>query len=419
MVEGDGMADAGAARSIVIVGAGECGTRAALALREAGFSGRVVLVGAETHMPYERPPLSKDAMVAGVPLSKAVAGADGLAAGIDFRRGVAAVAIERAERAVVLADGTRVAYDRLLLATGARPRTLALAGAEGPRVATLRTLDDAARIRAALGPGRRLAVVGGGFIGLELAASARKIGSEVSVLEAAPRLLGRGVPAAVAAVVAERHRAAGVVVRCGVAVAGIGAEGVRLEGGETVAADLVVVGVGAMPNVELAEAAGLGVANGIAVDATLATDDPAILAAGDCCSFPLALYGGRRVRLESWRSAQEQGALAARNLLGANEKVSAVPWFWSDQYDLSLQVAGLAEGAETLVRREGRDGAFVLFHLAPDGRLLAASGIGTGNAVAKDIRLAEMMIARRARPDPRALADPGVNLKRLLAAEAA
>ena len=354
----------------------------------AGLSGRVVLVGAETHVPYERPPLSKDAMVAGLPLSKAVAGADGLAEGIDFRRGVAAVAIERAERAVVLADGTRVAYDRLLLATGARPRMLALAGAEGPGVATLRTLDDAARIRAALGPGRRLAVVGGGFIGLELAASARKIGSEVSVLEAAPRLLGAGCRRRW-----RRWSPSGIGRRgwwcaAGWQVAGIGAEGVRLEGGETVAADLVVVGVGAMPNVELAEAAGLGVANGIAVDATLATDDPAILAAGDCCSFPLALYGGRRVRLESWRSAQEQGALAARNLLGANEKVSAVPWFWSDQYDLSLQVAGLAEGAETLVRREGRDGAFVLFHLAPDGRLLAASGIGPGNAVAKEIRLA-------------------------------
>jgi 3-phenylpropionate/trans-cinnamate dioxygenase ferredoxin reductase subunit len=179
-------------------------------------------------------------------------------------------------------------------------------------------------------------------------------------------------------------------------------------------ADLVVVGIGALPNTELAVAAGLAIDNGIAVDATLATSDPDIFAAGDCCSFPQPLYDDRRVRLESWRSAQEQGTLAARNMLGSAEPVSGVPWFWSDQHDLSLQIAGLAEGAVTHVHRALKDGAFVLFHLGPDGRLLAASGIGAGNAVAKDIRLAEMLIARRAHPDPAALADPVVNLKRLL-----
>ena len=155
-----------------------------------------------------------------------------------------------------------------------------------------------------------------------------------------------------------------------------------------------------MPNTELAASAGLALDNGIAVDATLATSDPAIFAAGDCCSFPQPIYDHRRVRLESWRSAQELGTLAARNMLGAAEPISAVPWFWSDQYDLSMQIAGLATEPRPHVRRDLRDGAFVLFHLAPDGRLLAASGIGPGNAVAKDIRLAEMMIARRAASRP-------------------
>ncbi|MFO1144307.1 MAG: FAD-dependent oxidoreductase [Amaricoccus sp.] len=399
---------------MVIIGAGECGTRAALALREAGYDGPVTLIGSEPHGPYERPPLSKDTMVAEAIAPKGISGADGIAAaGIDFRPGATAAAIERAERAVVLADGTRLAYERLLIATGARARRLPLPGADGSNVAVLRDLDDAARIRAALGKGRRLAVVGGGFIGLELAASARKRGTAVTVIEALPRLLTRGVPAEIAAALEERHRAEGVAFVFDARIDAITEDGVALADGTKIPADLVVVGIGAAPDTALAEAAGLALDNGIAVDASLATQDRSIFAAGDCCSFLHPHYDHRRVRLESWRSAQEQGTLAARNMLGHGESVTAVPWFWSDQYDLTLQIAGLAAGAETHVRRELANG-FVLFHLARDGRLLAASGIGTGNAVAKDIRLAEMLIARGARPDPAALADAGVNLKKLL-----
>jgi 3-phenylpropionate/trans-cinnamate dioxygenase ferredoxin reductase subunit len=399
---------------MVIIGAGECGARAALALREAGYDGSVTLIGAEPHLPYERPPLSKDALVAAAPTPKPVAGAERLAeAGIDFRPSSAATAIDRAARRVRCADGD-IPYARLLLATGARPR--ALPGAAGPHIAMLRTLEDAARIRAALGPGRRLAVIGGGFIGLELAASARRLGAEVAVVEALPRLLARGVPAAIAAHLEARHAAEGVNVRCGAPVAEITATGVALADGSVVPADLVVVGIGAVPITDLAAETGLAIDNGVAVDATLATSDPDVFAAGDCCSFPLPLYGGRRVRLESWRSAQEQGALAARNMLGAAEPVSAVPWFWSDQYDLTLQVAGLADGAATEVRRDLGNGSFVLFQLGPDGRLLSASGVGPGNAVAKDVRLAEMMIAKRIAPDPAALAAPETSLKKLLAA---
>ena len=397
---------------MIIIGAGECGTRAALALHQAGYDGPVTLLGAEPHAPYERPPLSKETLTAERPAPKAIGGAERLAeAGIDFRPSCRVRGIDRAAGRVLL-DGEALSYHRLLLATGARPRPLP--GADGPTVATLRSLDDAARIRAALGPGRQLVVIGGGFIGLELAASARRLGTEVAVIEAQPRLLARAVPAEIADVLHARHLAAGARLHLAARIAGITGAGVALADGSLVPAGLVVVGIGAVPDIELAVAAGLAVDNGIAVDATLASSDPAILAAGDCCSFPHPLYDGRRVRLESWRSAQAQGALAARNMLGAGEAVADVPWFWSDQHELSLQVAGLAEGATRHARRALGDGAFILFHLGPDGRLLAASGIGTGNAVAKDIRLAELLIARRAHPDPAALADPAVNLKRLL-----
>jgi 3-phenylpropionate/trans-cinnamate dioxygenase ferredoxin reductase subunit len=230
----------------------------------------------------------------------------------------------------------------------------------------------------------------------------------------------RGVPPEIAAVVDARHRAEGVDMRVGVGLSSIEDDGTSvrlvLADGHSVDADVVVIGIGAMPFVELAEAAGLTIENGIAVDEALRTSDPNVYAAGDCCSFPLGVYGGRRVRLEAWRNAHDQGALAARNMLGASESHSAVPWFWSDQYDLTLQIAGLSDDAATAVRRDLGDGAFILFHLAADGRLLAASGVGAGNAVARDIRLAEMMIAKGVRPNPDHLAAPEVKLKSLLAA---
>jgi len=224
----------------------------------------------------------------------------------------------------------------------------------------------------------------------------------------------------IAAVMEGAHRENSVDIRCGVSLASIVDEGsgvrVSLQDGSDIVADLCIVGIGAIPNTNLAERAGLAVENGIRVDEALQTDDPSILAAGDCCSFPLAIYGGRRVRLEAWRNAQDQGSLAARNMLGRGEAHAAVPWFWSDQYDLTLQVAGLADEGTNTVRRDLGEGAFILFHLAADGRLVAASGIGPGNAVARDIRLAEMLIARRAAPPPEKLAAADTKLKALLAA---
>lgn len=405
---------------IVIVGAGECGARAAFALRERGYDGSITLIGAEPHLPYERPPLSKDGLKEQLQ-PKYVADAERYAAsGIDVWTDSPVKAIDRVAKRVELVDGGSIAYDRLLLTTGARARTIPGTDDVSRRVRTLRTHADAEEIRRELVPGGKLAIIGGGFIGLELAATARSLGADVVLIEGLPRILSRGVPAEIATVVAQRHCTEGVDIRCDTKIDRIDADenGVRilLANGQSVDADFLVVGIGASPNTELAEAAGLQVDNGIAVDTTLRTSDADIFAAGDCCSYPLCHYGDRRVRLEAWRNAQDQGTLVAGNLLGANETVTSVPWFWSDQYDLTLQIAGLTDGATVTVRRDLADGAFILFHLDDTGRLLAASGIGQGNAVARDIRLAEMLIAAGKRPDPQALISPETKLKALLAA---
>ena len=403
---------------MVIVGAGECGTRAALSLRERGYAGPVTLVGAERHPPYERPPLSKGMLDGDAAGPKAIVSAAELAAtGIALHLATEVDAIDAAAHAVRFGTGESLPYGKLLLATGATSRPLPVAfGLK--RCLALRTYDEALAIRSHLRPGRRLVVIGGGFIGLELAASARMRGASVQVIEAQDRVLQRAVPAAIAAVLQERHVAEGVRILCGRGLAGLAETEagltISLADGEDIAADLVVVGIGSQPNVALAAAAGLALDNGIAVDARLQTSDPDILAAGDCCSFPLDIYGGRRVRLEAWRSAQEHGALAAATMLGGDERHATVPWFWSDQYDLGLQVAGLAdEGVET-VRRDLGGGASLLFSLGADGRLVAASGIGPGTSIARDIRLSEMLIAARAAPPPDVLASPDIGLKSLL-----
>ncbi|SIT54149.1 Anthranilate 1,2-dioxygenase system ferredoxin--NAD(+) reductase component [Mesorhizobium prunaredense] len=408
------------AKGMLIIGAGECGGRAALALRDLGYDGPVTLVGDEPHLPYERPPLSKDAMAGDAPVIKAIASDEILAErSIRHIRSVQAVAIDRAAHGVRLSDGSILPYDKLLLATGSLPRRLPMPGL-GPRCVYLRTFNDALAIRAHLSAGNRIAIVGGGFIGLELAAAARRLGAVVTVIEAQPRILMRGVPAEIAKIIHQAHEAEGVKILCGDAIAAIADDGaqvrIALAGGQDIVADLAVIGIGAVPVTGLAAEAGLTIDNGIAVDAELRTSDPDIFAAGDCCSFPLAVYGGRRVRLEAWRNAQEQGALAASNMLGAGEAHAAVPWFWSDQYGLTLQISGLSDEGSKVVRRDLDDGAFILFHLAQDGRLVAASGIGPGNSVARDIRLAEMLIAKRAKPAPEALGSQTIKLKSLLAA---
>jgi len=408
-------------RAMIIVGAGETGARAAFALREGGYQGRVVLVGSENHLPYERPPLSKRALADSFE-PKYVASADRYeAAGIELLLGQTVGSIDRGSKAVRLGDGTIYFYEKLLLATGARPRPFPGLAVDEKQVFCLRTFADARALRPWIRQNRKIAIVGGGFIGLELAALARQSGADVVLVEALPRVLMRGVPEELAVRLQVRHQAEGVDIRCGTAISAVDlhATGVsiRLADQTEIKADIVVVGIGAIPNVELASGAGLHVENGILVDEYLFTSDPDILAAGDCCNFPLPIYDGRRVRLESWRSAQEQGGLAAMNMLGEAKPVNSAPWFWSDQYDLTLQVAGLPEEGSSLVARPQEDDGLILFHLAADGRLIAASGLGAGHAIARDIRLAEMLILAGACPDAAILADPTSKLKSLLRAK--
>lgn len=404
---------------MVIVGAGEAGARAAITLREQGWDGPVTVIGAESCPPYERPPLSKAVLLAEAeaePAPATVLDRDRAAAlGIELILGTEVTAIDRAARSITLAGGRALPYSRLLLATGARPRRLAVPGHE--QALYLRRFEDALALRPRLRPGARVAIIGGGFIGLELAAAAVARGCAVTVIEALPRILMRGVPAELAAAIADRHRAAGVALRTGIGIDRIEPDGaVILADGGRITADTVIAGIGAVPETALAEAAGLAIDNGIAVDATLATGDPDIFAAGDCAACAHPLYAGRRIRLEAWRNALDQGVLAARNMLGRGEAIAAVPWFWSDQHELTLQIAGLADEGPVIVARDLGDGAQLLFHLAADGRLVAASGLGPLGRIAREIRLAEMLIARRAAPDPGALASPAVRLKSLLAA---
>ncbi|MEQ8924145.1 MAG: FAD-dependent oxidoreductase [Marinovum algicola] len=392
--------------AILIIGAGECGVRAAFALREQGFDGTITLIGEEATLPYERPPLSKDPASAPKPIRSEAAYGD---AGIDLRLGTQVSRVDTANRSVILGDGETLAYDKLLLATGARARLFP--GMQG--CLTLRSDGDAAAIQAALTPGARIGIIGGGFIGLELAATARRAAAEVTVIEAGSRLLGRAVPQEIAAVVSARHAAEGVRLRVGTGVAATDARRITLNDGTALDFDAVIAGVGALPETALAEAAGITVDNGIVVDGQFRTSDRHVFAAGDCCNFQ---WRGARVRLESWKAAQDQGAHVAAAMLGNLEPYTKVPWFWSDQYDLTLQVAGLFDMTRPVIARDTKDATRIVFQCDTEGCLSAAAGIGPGNAIAKDLRILEKLIERGAKVDPDVLADPSQNLKRHLKA---
>jgi 3-phenylpropionate/trans-cinnamate dioxygenase ferredoxin reductase subunit len=405
---------------MVIIGGGKAGARAAVALRENGYGGPITMITGEAHAPYDRPPLSKSMITdEALPAPPYLIDEATLASiKVTLLKGSEAVQIDRKAKQVTLNNGKAVVYEKLLIATGAAPRRLSVSGSDAPRICYLRNYEDALALRDNIGAGKHVIIIGGGFIGLEVAASARKRGASVTVIEGLPRVLSRGVPEEIATIVTDRHRAEGVDIRCGVALKSFEDHGdkvsVLLADSTSISGDLVLVGIGAVPVSDVAERAGLECSNGISVSDRLETSDAHIFAAGDCVSFPLTVYGGRRVRLESWRSAQDQGALAAANMLGKDQPLVTVPWFWSDQYDLTMQIAGLQDEGETVVRRDISDTAFILFHLAKDGRLVAASGIGIGNAVARDIRLSEMIIAKGLKPSPADLADAIIGLKSLL-----
>jgi 3-phenylpropionate/trans-cinnamate dioxygenase ferredoxin reductase component len=412
-------------RPMLIIGAGHVGGRAAQALREFGWQGGVLMIGAEPHLPYERPPLSKG-LLTGERSAAQCSLRERSAYDEDrithLQAEVAAIDPDRQE--VTLADGRRIAYAAALLATGGIVRRLTIPGADLPGVLTLRTLDDAAALAARLSPGAHLLIVGGGFIGLEVAASARVRGVRVTVVEGAPRLLGRAVPASVAERVHALHLSRGVDVRTSTLPTSIE----RIEGGRlrvtlasdgqdagTLDADTVLVGIGIEPATALARAAGLDVGNGVRVDERLATSAPAIFAAGDVAEFPSPL-SGQAMRQETWHNAETQARTAARNMLGGHEAYAELPWFWSDQYDHQLQVAGEpALGVRCITRRPAAIAeAEIHFHLDAGGRIVGASGFGPAGAIAKDLKLARTLVQRSASPDPLRLADPQVGLKALL-----
>lgn len=401
-------------RNIVIIGAGHAGGRAAEALHTVGHRGAITLLGEENHRPYERPPLSKELLAGKMPIEKIYLHAPEYYAqsGITLRLGATAVEIDRTAQRVRLADGSQIAYDALLLTTGARARRLTIPGGDDSRVFYLRDVEDSLRLRERLTAGMKLAVIGAGFIGLEVAATAVTQGAEVTVLELAPQVLGRVLPAAVAEVVAARHRRNGAQIITGVAVMAIepADDGLRLRlgDGKTITADIVAIGVGAVPNTELAAAAGLAVDNGIVVDEFGRSSDPAIFAAGDVTRHFNPLLG-RALRLEAWQNAQNQGIAIAKVMAGAAEPFAEVPWFWTDQYDMNLQMAGaVAAWDEPVWRGMASDPGFTVFQLAAG---VPVAAITVNNA--RDMRFARLLIARAKPVDPAALADRAVKLQDL------
>lgn len=388
---------------LVIIGAGQAASQLAASLVQDGFTGEVCLVGDEPHLPYQRPPLSKKFLAGELALDRLYVKPAAFyeKAGHRLLLGRRAERIDRTACAVILADGSRLPYSTLVLATGSRPRELPLPGA-----LYLRNIADVDAIRTRLAGAKSMVVIGGGYIGLELAAVAVKLGVGVTVLEQATRLMARGVGPIVSQFYARLHGEEGVAIHTGSAVRGLEANRVICDD-TTYDADVVVVGAGAMPNVELAREAGLMVEDGIVVDAQCRTDDAAIYAIGDCTSQHHDLVG-RRLRLESVHNALEQARIAAAAICGRKPPAVQVPWFWTDQYDVKMQMAGLSAGHDQAVVRgnPGTGRSFAVFYLR-EGMLIAVDAVNR----APEFMMSKQLIAERAKIDPARLADEGVAMK--------
>jgi 3-phenylpropionate/trans-cinnamate dioxygenase ferredoxin reductase subunit len=398
------------ARTFAIVGAGLAGAKAAEALRADGFDGHIVLFGAEAHRPYERPPLSKGYLQGSAARETVYVHPPEWYAEhqVDLRLRSEVTGIDRRAHELVTTDGNRLRYDKLLLATGARPRRLPVPGSDLAGVLYLRSLDDSDRLKAAFRPGARVVIIGGGWIGLETAAAARMAGAEVAVLEQAELPLLRVLGHRVAMVFAELHTAHGVDLRCGVTVAAIlpaatdptTAGGVLLGDGTALDADVIVVGVGVTPNVELARACLLDVDNGVLVDQHLRTSDVDICAAGDVANAYHPLLG-RRLRVEHWANALNQPAVAAQTMLGASATYDRLPYFFTDQYDLGMEYTGYADPDDQLViRGDARAREFIAFWLR-DGRVVAGMNVNVWDMTDQITHL----IRSGERVDPTRLAD--------------
>jgi 3-phenylpropionate/trans-cinnamate dioxygenase ferredoxin reductase subunit len=400
---------------IIIVGGGQAGAQGAASLRQAGFAGEIVMFGAERELPYQRPPLSKAYLQGDLAADRLHLRPAAFyeQQKIDFRPGARVARIDPAAKIVVTEAGEEFAYEKLLLATGAPPRRIDCPGADLPGVHYLRTIADSDALRPALAAGGRLVIVGAGYIGLEVAASARKAGLDVTVLEMADRVLARVAGKEISSFFETLHRAHGVDLRLGAALKafeGTGrVEAAVLETGEIIPCRAVLIGVGARPSTRLAEDAGLTLANGVWTDEHARTSDPSIYAAGDCASHPSPIYG-RRMRLESVPNAIEQAKVAGTNMAGGEAVYDAVPWFWSDQYDVKLQTVGVSEGGDrTVVRGDVGARTFSVWYLKA-GRLLAVDAVNDPAAFAASKKL----VAAKAAPDAKKLADPETDLKSLV-----
>ena len=399
--------------AIVIVGGGHAAGQAAASIRQEGFDAELILIGAEPHIPYQRPPLSKQYLAGEQPLDKVLLRPEKFYVDrtIDLRTGITVENIDRDGQFVACSDGSLVAYDQLLLATGSRALRPDLPGIDLGGIHTLRSIADVDKIRTDMENASHLVIIGGGYIGLEVASVAKSKDMQVTILEMEDRILQRVTHPAMSAFYHELHRAKGVNIKTSSRVTAFVGDGwvneVVCADGTSVDADLVIVGVGVVPNVELAAEAGLACDNGIVVDERCATSDSAIFAAGDCTNHPNKLLD-RRLRLESVPNAMEQSRVAASNLTGGDKKYASIPWFWSDQYDLKLQMVGFSSDAdESITRGVPETHEFAMFHYK-SGKIIAAEAVNSP----REFLVAKQLIGKFI--DPNTLSNPEVDLKSLI-----
>lgn len=406
-------------KSCVIIGAGQAGGRAALALRDKGFEGDLHLIGKEPSPPYNRPPLSKAVLLGKKPVERTqlTAGADYAEKNIALQLECEATAIDPGQQTVTCRNGNVLEYTDLIIATGSYPRRLDLPGVDLQGITTFRTDRDSLQLAKELTPDCHLVIVGGGFIGLEIAASARELECNVTVLEAQPRLMSRSIPENAASDVASVHRSNGVNILTGVSIEAFEGNGyverVVFADGTSIKADHVVIGIGIIPDSEIAESAGLSVDNGIVCDQHTRTSRQNIHAIGDCASTYLPRYG-RHIRLESSQNADLQAAVAANCIIGELQTYDPVPWLWSQQYNWIIQTAGFTHDADTIVSRGSIEKEQVLYAAIKNRKLHGVVGIGKGAAVAKEVRIAQMLIEKNASVDAAMLENPDVELNSLL-----
>ena len=394
---------------VLIIGAGHAGGSVAAFLRQYGHEGPIVLAGEEDAPPYQRPPLSKAWLKGEADLEALLLRPLSFYAeqNIDFRPSTVAVSADPAAKTVAFHDGSSETYDILVLATGSTARKLPVPGGDHPDLLELRTMKDAERLKAVLGPGKRLAVVGGGYVGLEAAASARALGAEAVVIERAPRVLARVASETLSAFFTAQHRAHGVEILTDAEVVAVARDGVTLADGSVVSADAVLVGVGALACDAMARSAGLACDDGVVVDGEARTSDPAIFAVGDMTRRPIPVHGGVHHRLESVPNALEQAKQAAAAVVGRAGPTPEVPWFWSDQYDVKLQIAGLPFDADRqVVRGDPTASGFAVFHLNGD-RIVCVEAVNAP----PEFMAGKSLIAKATPVDVDKLADPAVSMK--------